>query len=136
MLLFYAPGPHGLKIGRGKRQNPGLRPFVGSANIVTANQLHGKDTTTDSISKDRMLNWNRRRNTRAMTNQSSMTSTATPTAATAISTVQPLWELNANHVYRSDSHSRPSTTSKPMISQAGVGWKERRLGRSSAIPVV
>ena len=50
-----------------------------------------------------------------------MTSIAPPTTATAISTVQPFFSLNQNHRYRSDSQSSPSTTSKPKISQAGVG---------------
>ncbi len=54
-------------------------------------------------------------------NQSSMSSIATPTTATAISTVQPFLSLNQNHRYRSDSRSSPCTTSKPRTSQAGVG---------------
>ena len=66
-------------------------------------------------------------------NQSSMTNIATPTTATAISTVQPLCSLNQNHVFRSDSQSSPSTTSRPSTSQRGVGRKERQVGFASVM---
>ena len=44
-----------------------------------------------------MLNWNRQRKIRLSENQKNIRSIVTPTLATAISTVQPLCRLKANH---------------------------------------
>ena len=63
-------------------------------------------------------------------NQRSMTRNATPTLATAISTVQPLCSLKGNHLYRSESQSRHSTASRAKISQPGVGREPSAFGKS------
>ena len=42
------------------RQNPGLRPFVGSANIVTASQLQRMAQSVTTTSSVRRLYWNHR----------------------------------------------------------------------------
>ena len=68
-----------------------------AALISTASQLHAIATATVSTNSDRIENWNRDRNARATTSQSSMPAKTTATLATAISTVQPFFSLNQNH---------------------------------------
>ena len=87
-------------------------------------------TTTVSTSNERMLNWKRRRKS-GRAEPEDIKSIATPMAATAISTVQPLCRLKANHSNRSDSSRKPSRASSRTTTRSGVRRYQRDGGCQS-----
>ena len=80
-----------------------------------------------------MLNWNRRRKTRARTNQPSISTKNTPTVPTAISTVQPLCWLKENQRNHADSSRKPSRARRATTQRSGVRRNQRVLGVGSVI---